>query len=307
MLATILGRGNIIENAENAVGKYNEEVNKEKETLNSIEKFLIEKTDINEPIVRAKQESITIIFGEKHDLSNYFEIDANGALNIKDIVYSIQDTSTLPVGEHVVTCTATKENGKSSSASILIIVKLAYTEQSWTEAGTYSWTCPDKTYRIRIALCGGGGGSAIGNAGTATAGNGESSSFGDLISVSGGNGGESSSGQGGTGGTPNGRNGAYSSGSLQTINGGTGFELSFTLSNGAYGSGGNGWIDKRGAVISTGGSGGYYTGYIDVIPNQTYTIIVGKNGSNSINSWDVNDSVWGGSSGFVLIGFGGDI
>ena len=235
-----------------------------------------------------------------HELYGY-------SLNIKDIVYSIQDTSTLSVGEHVVTCTATKENGKSSSANILIIVKLAYTEQSWTEAGTYSWTCPDKTYRIRIALCGGGGGSAIGNGGTATAGNGESSSFGDLISVSGGNGGESSSGQGGTGGTPNGRNGAYSSGSLQTINGGTGFELSFTLSNGAYGSGGNGWIDKRGAVISTGGSGGYYTGYIDVTPNQTYTIMVGKNGSNSINSWDVNDSVWGGSSGFVLIGFGGDI
>ena len=151
------------------------------------------------------------------------------------------------------------------------------------------------------------GGAAIGNDGASIAGDGGNSSFGDIVNVSGGQGGNSNSGQGGEVGNPNGRNGKYSNGALQTVNGGNGFELSFELSEGNFGSGGNGWIDKRGAVISTGGSGGYYTGYINVIPGKTYEIEVGKNGNNSINSWDINDSVWGGTSGFVLIAFGEDI
>ena len=40
-LATLTGQGNIIENAENAVGKYNNSVIKEQEILNEIEKYLI--------------------------------------------------------------------------------------------------------------------------------------------------------------------------------------------------------------------------------------------------------------------------
>ena len=156
VLATLTGQGNIIGNTENAVGKYNEEIDKEEDVLNSIEKFFAEKTDINEPIVIAKQENLTIIQGEKYEVSDFFEMNANGASNIKEIDYSIQDTSTLPAGEHILTCTVTKENGKSSSASITIIVKLEYTEQSWTTAGTYTWTCPAGVTRIRVAVCGGG-------------------------------------------------------------------------------------------------------------------------------------------------------
>lgn len=38
--------------------------------------------------------------------------------------------------------------------------KPAYAEQSWTTAGTYTWTCPSEVSRIRVAVCGGGGGSA---------------------------------------------------------------------------------------------------------------------------------------------------
>ena len=40
-LATLTGQGNIIENAENAVGKYNNSVIREQEILNEIEKYLI--------------------------------------------------------------------------------------------------------------------------------------------------------------------------------------------------------------------------------------------------------------------------
>ena len=157
ILTTILGQENIIENAENAVGKYNNEVNTEQETLNAIEKFFAEKTDINSPSVKAKQESITIISGEKHEVSDFFEIEANGASKIKDITYSILDTSTLPAGEHILTCTVTKENGKSSSASMTIIVKLEYTEKSWTTAGTFTWTCPEGVTKVKVAVCAGGG------------------------------------------------------------------------------------------------------------------------------------------------------
>ena len=44
-LATLTGQGNIIGNAENAVGKYNNSVDKEQELLNEIEKYLIEHTN----------------------------------------------------------------------------------------------------------------------------------------------------------------------------------------------------------------------------------------------------------------------
>ena len=156
-LTTLIGQGNIIKNSENAVNKYNEGVNTEHETSNIIEKFFMEKTDMNSPIVKAKQESITIISGEKHEVSDFFEIEANGASKIKDITYSILDTSTLPAGEHILTCTVTKENGKSSSASMTIIVKLEYTEKSWTTAGTFTWTCPEGVTKVKVAVCAGGG------------------------------------------------------------------------------------------------------------------------------------------------------
>ena len=158
-LATIFGQGNIIENAENSVGKYNEEVGKEQDTLNSIEKFLIEKTDRSEPIVKAKQESVTVIVGQSNEISNYFEIEQNGNAEITNIVYSVENTKELEVGIQVVTCTVTKSNGESASASITIIVKeLEYTKLTYTTPGTYTWTVPEGVTKIQVTIAGAGGG-----------------------------------------------------------------------------------------------------------------------------------------------------
>ena len=65
--------------------------------------------------------------------------------------------------------------------------KPAYTEKSWTTAGTYSWTVPAGVTRVRVAVCGGGGGSCRyykpykGY-------DGGTSKFGDLIYATGGSG-----------------------------------------------------------------------------------------------------------------------
>ena len=342
VLATLTGQGNIIGNAENAVGKYQEEVNKEELVLNSIEKFFIEKTDRNEPIVRAKQESLTIILGEKYEVSDYFEIDVNGASNIKDIVYSIQDTSTLPVGEHILTCTVTKESGKSSSASMTIIVKLEYTEQNWTTAGTYTFTVPAGVTRIKVAACGGGAGGLTiadydsrsgANGLSGTAGNGGDSQFGDFIVQ----GGKGATGKArlwyymdltqGEVANPNGKIGATKTGvnwdapghtcwvAANPIRGATGFDMSFSMTDGNYGAGGNSghYYDSDGsaAQIGAGGnSGAYDTGYVDVTPGQEIQVIVGVGGTGVKNE---NDGEYGrydvtnGTSGFVLIAYGGDI
>ena len=113
-LATLTGQGNIIGNAENAVGKYNNESCIEQKTLNQIEKFFAEKLDRNEPIVKSKQESVTITVGESYETSSYFEIEQNGSSPIKSIEYNVDNTSSLGEGTHTVICTVTKENGKST-------------------------------------------------------------------------------------------------------------------------------------------------------------------------------------------------
>ena len=183
-------------------------------------------------------------------------------------------------------------------------VKPAYAEQSWTTPGTYTWTCPSIVSRIRVAVCGGGGGSASTRprpTGTTTANNGGSSEFGSLISATGGNGGYinfsfSNPVTGGAGGSPNGR--AGSAGEMSSaVSGGTGFALSFNLTNGSYGNGGasSGSFQPR----AGGGSGGYDSSYVNVSPNQSYKVVVGAGGSG--NGGD------SGKSGFVYIAYGGDI
>ena len=159
-LATIFGQGNIIENAENSVGKYNEEVGKEQDILNSIEKFLIEKTDRNGPIVKAKQDNVAVIVEQSNETSDYFEIEQNGSAPITDIIYSVENTKELGVGTHTVTCTVTKSNGKSASASITVIVKekLEYTKLTYTTPGTYTWTVPEGVRTIKVTIAGAGGG-----------------------------------------------------------------------------------------------------------------------------------------------------
>lgn len=151
-------------------------------------------------------------------------------------------------------------------------VSVPYTEKYWTEAGSHSFTVPAGITRIRVAVCGGGAGkgSLIGNG----KGGGNTSAFG--ITATGGHGGGVAWGKG-AGGEPNGH---ASTGNNVT----DGFALSFDKSSGDYGKGGN-----------FGGSGGYDSQYVAVTAGQTYTITVGAAGGS------------GGTGGFVLLAYGGDI
>ena len=151
-------------------------------------------------------------------------------------------------------------------------VSVPYTEKSWTDAGNYSFTVPAGITRIRVAVCGGGAGkgSLVGNG----KGGGNTSAFG--ITATGGHGGGVAWSKG-AGGEPNGH---ASTGNNVT----DGFALSFDKSSGDYGKGGN-----------FGGSGGYDSQYVAVTAGQTYTITVGAAGGS------------GGTGGFVLLAYGGDI
>lgn len=145
-----------------------------------------------------------------------------------------------------------------------------YTEKSWTEAGSHSFTVPAGITRIRVALCGGGAGQGVFSAGNT---GGDTRAF-DLIAT-GGEGG--SAWTYGNGGTPN---GYASSGNKVT----DGFALSFDKASGDYGKG-----------SSYGGSGGYDSQYVTVNTGHTYTLTVGGAGGS------------GGTGGFILLGYGGDI
>lgn len=150
------------------------------------------------------------------------------------------------------------------------VVSVPYTEKYWTDAGDYTFTVPSGVSRMRVALCGGGGGAgafAAGNTG------GDTRAF-DLFAT-GGEGG--SAWTYGNGGTPNG----YASDGNKVTDG---FALSFDKASGDYGKGGN-----------YGGSGGYDSQYVTVAAGQSYTLTVGGAGGS------------GGTGGFVLIAYGGDI
>lgn len=151
-------------------------------------------------------------------------------------------------------------------------VSVPYTEQQWTKAGSYTFTVPDGITCVRVAVCGGGAGkgSLVGNG----KGGGNTSAFG--ITATGGHGGDVAWGKG-AGGEPNGH---ASTGNHVT----DGFALSFDKSSGNYGKGGN-----------FGGSGGYDSQYVAVTAGQTYTITVGAAGGS------------GGTGGFVLLAYGGDV
>lgn len=151
-------------------------------------------------------------------------------------------------------------------------VSVPYTEKYWTEAGSHSFTVPAGITRIRVAVCGGGAGK--GSLFSNGKGGGNTSAFG--ITATGGHGGGVTFGKG-AGGEPNGH---ASTGNNVT----DGFALSFDKSSGDYGKGGN-----------FGGSGGYDNQYVAVTAGQSYTITVGAAGGS------------GGTGGFVLLAYGGDI
>lgn len=151
-------------------------------------------------------------------------------------------------------------------------VSIPYTEQQWTKAGSYTFTVPDGITRVRVAVCGGGAGK--GSLFSNGKGGGNTSAFG--ITATGGHGGGVAFRKG-AGGEPNGH---ASTGNNVT----DGFALSFDKSSGDYGKGGN-----------FGGSGGYDSQYVAVTAGQSYTITVGAAGGS------------GGTGGFVLLAYGGDI
>ena len=200
--------------------------------------------------------------------------------------------------------------------------KPPYTEKSWTTPGTYTFTVPAGVTRIRVAVCGGGGG-GMANTGNYNeykyASDGGDSMFGSLISAVGGKKGSfsfkfddegglsSTTVECGVGGSPNGRKGSASD--RYEATGGAGFALSFSLTNGDYGKGGDanmphmpaGW----GIATVSGGSGGYNSNYVNVSAGNTYPIVVGAGGSGAANSTRYTGEP--GKSGFVIIAFGGDI
>jgi len=120
--------------------------------------------DVNKPTITVKQASLTITQGQNYAFKDYFTVAANGTNTSYTTTYKVgstayTNTSTLAVGTHTVTCTATKTGGNSESATMTVVVnsaKPAYTEKSWTTAGTYSWTVPAGVTRVRVAVCGGG-------------------------------------------------------------------------------------------------------------------------------------------------------
>ena len=80
---------------------------------------------------------------------------------------------------------------------------------------------------------------------------------------------------GGSGGTPNGRDGSRQNSAMNK-----GWTLSFTQSSGNYGSGGGGR-----SVGAQGGTGGFDSKYVSVTTGQKYTVTVGKR-------WDGKNQWW---------------
>lgn len=209
--------------------------------------------------------------------------------------------------------------------SILRTGKPPYTEKSWTTAGTYTFTVPAGVTRIRVAVCGGGGGASEwcswasgGDSGVYCYNGeaGEASSFGNLITATGGTATYFESDHSSTdsviaikrpgkGGSPNGYDGTVK---IDKTRYGKGFALSFVKTDGEYGRcinlysvyANNGTYASSYGAIS--GSGGYKVDTFKVTPGYTYTITVGNGGISGRKTQPERSA-----SGFVLIAFGGDI
>lgn len=216
-----------------------------------------------------------------------------------------------------------KKNG--ATKAILNSAKPVYTEQSYTTAGTFTFTVPKNVTRIRYAIAGAGSGAMGRGQYEANVSAGGNSSL-NNITATGGSGGRIyflSDGSGWQahydqqqGGSPNGRKGAvannhdYAKGS--EVQGGAGWALNFNSQNGNYGKGGNGrtwnWGSCfGGGYLVAGASGGYTTGYLDVTPGQTLSVNVGGGSSGYWRGDGGNANVDWGANGFVLIAWGGYI
>lgn len=234
----------------------------------------------------------------------------------------------IPIGSTSDTRATKGRVSKSSTEyAILTSAKPAYTEKAYTTVGTHTFTVPEGVSRIRVAVCGGGSGGIVDYGDTAHTSTGGTSSFGDLITATGGKNqatiGQYTTYNGKTGntytgykvtsgssvgGTPNGKNGVEA---VYNNNGkvwayGSGFALGFTMADGSYGKGGDCYEYYYSGYAFTGSSGGYNTGYFNVTPGTTYSITVGAGGQGYYYHHDYGIG-YAGTSGFVLVAYGGDI
>lgn len=154
-------------------------------------------------------------------------------------------------------------------------------QTSFTTPGTYTWVAPF-TGTVTVCVIGGGGGGArVGDEST----NGSSSSFGSIVATGGNRGycirNDSWEMHAGSGGSPNGRSGSTDRGP-GVINGGAGFNLSKTLTNGSYGAGGAVRGQNIAAFKASGGSGGCNIQQVNVTKGQSYQVVVGSGGRGNI-------------------------
>lgn len=105
----------------------------------------ITKIDMNPPIITAKGTDYYVMYQSSNDiLDTYFTTDQNGLsiISKKECSSSIDgvvnNTSTLTEGSHVITCTVTKENNLTASASVnLTISKDKKVEIACTSGSSY--------------------------------------------------------------------------------------------------------------------------------------------------------------------------
>ena len=147
--------------------------------------------------------------------------------------------------------------------------------QSYTTAGSYTYTVPDGITSINVLVIGGGGASGGSGAGAGNGGPGGNSAFGAITANggSGGGAGPNTPGAGGAGGTGsggdngwNGKTGETGTGSGVVYIDNTAFYQTYGDSAGHYG-----WGDG-------GGGGATRFGTLSVTPGQTFSVTVGNGG-----------------------------
>ena len=86
--------------------------------------------DTTTPTVTAKENSVTIKEGDVNELADYFTVVANGTNTDVDVVctiggvaYTTTESLTVDGSPYTVTCTATKNGGKSNKAEMELVVE----------------------------------------------------------------------------------------------------------------------------------------------------------------------------------------